>query len=261
MASEFEVIPALDLLGEGAVSLEQGDFGRVRARSDPFELVERFVTAGARFLHVVDLDGARNGRLRPRLIARLAHAASPAAVQASGGIRSLADAEELLEAGAARVVVGTAAFADPGALERYATALGDRLVVAVDARDGRLALAGWLRTTDLAAGDAAALCADAGVTRILCTAIARDGTLAGPDLDLLRVVRDRSRLPVVAAGGIGSEADLDAVRQAGCEGAIVGRAILEGAVPLSVLGPAQSTESSARTRGGGGVAVTEAASE
>jgi phosphoribosylformimino-5-aminoimidazole carboxamide ribotide isomerase len=255
------VIPAIDLLGEGAVSLEQGDFGRVRARSDPFELVERFVTAGARLLHVVDLDGARSGRPRPRLIARLVEAANPAAVQASGGIRSPADAEQLLEAGAARVVVGTAAFADPGALERYATVLGNRLIVAVDARNGRLALAGWLRTTDIAAGEAAALCAAAGVTRILCTSITRDGTLAGPDLDLIRVVGERSRLPIVAAGGIGSEADVEAVRRAGCEAAIVGRAILEGAVPLSLLGPAQSTESSPRTTGGGGVAVTEATSE
>lgn len=261
MASEFTVIPAVDLLGEGAVSLEQGDFERVQARSDPFELVERFVTAGARFLHVVDLDGARSGRLRPRLIARLVEAARPAAVQASGGIRSLEDAEQLLEAGAARVVVGTAAFAEPGALERYATELGDSLVVAVDARDGRLALAGWLRETDIAAGEAAALCAAAGVTRILCTSIARDGTLAGPDLDLLRVVCERSRLPAIAAGGIGSEADIEAVRRAGCEGAIVGRAILEGAVPLSAVAAAQSTESSARTTGGGGVAVTEATSE
>jgi phosphoribosylformimino-5-aminoimidazole carboxamide ribotide isomerase len=235
MPSEFDVIPAVDLLGRDAVTLEQGDFGRVRARSEPVGLVERLAAAGALLVHVVDLDGARSGRLRPRLIARLVEAARPAEVQASGGIRSTADAERLLEAGAARVVVGTAAFADPRAPERYASALGDRLVVAVDARGGRVALAGWKRWTDLTAGEAAARCAEAGVARLLCTSITRDGTLSGPDLELLATVRGRSRLPVLAAGGIGSEDDLDAVRETGCEAAIVGRALLDGTLGLSVL--------------------------
>jgi phosphoribosylformimino-5-aminoimidazole carboxamide ribotide isomerase len=237
------VVAAVDLLGDDAVRLEQGDFDQVRARRDPIELVERFVGAGARLLHVVDLDGARTGRLRPAPFARLVEAATPAAVQASGGIRSLDDAERLLEAGAARVVVGTAAFATRGALERYASAFGERLVVAIDARDWRLALAGWKHATDISAEEAAARCAAAGVTRILCTAISRDGTLAGPDLDLLGVVQESSGLPVIAAGGIGSEADLEAVRRAGCEAAIVGRALLEGVVPLSALSPPRSRSS------------------
>jgi phosphoribosylformimino-5-aminoimidazole carboxamide ribotide isomerase len=261
MAAEFRVIPAVDLLGRTAVSLERGDFRRVQARRDPLELVERYAEAGALLLHVVDLDGARSGRLRPRLIARLVAAARPAAIQASGGIRAPEDAELLLEAGAARVVVGTAAFADPGALERYASAFGERLVVAVDAREGRVAVAGWKRATDISPEEAAARCAAAGVTRLLCTAIARDGTLAGPDLDVLRSVRERSRLPVTAAGGIGSEADLEAVRRAGCEGAIVGRALLEEAVPLSVLARGQCTESSVVTSGGRGEPATVATNE
>ena len=235
MASQFEVIPAVDLLADEAVTLEQGDFERVRERADRFELVERFAAAGAGLIHVVDLDGARSGRLRPRLIGRLVEAARPARVQASGGIRSLEDAESLLAAGSDRVVVGTAAFAEPGALERYASALGDRLVVALDARDGRLALDGWKRATELTAADAAGRCAEAGVARVLCTSIARDGTLAGPDLELLTAVLERSGLPVIAAGGIGSEADLDAVRLAGCESAIVGRALLDGTLGLPVL--------------------------
>jgi phosphoribosylformimino-5-aminoimidazole carboxamide ribotide isomerase len=235
MPTHFEVIPAVDLLDDGAVTLEQGDFERVRARADPLELVGRFAAASARLIHVVDLDGARSGRLRTRLIARLAEEAAPARVQASGGIRSPADAQELLEAGAARVVVGTAAFENGDSLGRYASALGERLVVALDARGGRVALAGWQQTTALAVGDAAARCAAAGVARILCTAIARDGTLAGPDLELLTEVCDRSGLPVLAAGGIGSEADLEAVRAAGCEAAIVGRALLDGSLSLSVL--------------------------
>src|SRR2546421_11122157 len=115
----FQVLPAVDLLGDEAVRLEQGDFRRVAARADPEELVQRFAGAGARLIHLVDLDGARRGRIRPDVVRRLVAAAAPASVQASGGIRSPADAERLLESGAARVVVGTAALAAPDAPARF----------------------------------------------------------------------------------------------------------------------------------------------
>jgi phosphoribosylformimino-5-aminoimidazole carboxamide ribotide isomerase len=171
-------------------------------------------------------------------VQRLVEAASPAAVQASGGVRSLEDAERLLEAGASRIVVGTAAFAEADALERYSSAFGDRLVVAVDVREGRVAVGGWLRQTDLMAEEAAERCAAAGVSRLLCTAVERDGTLGGPDLGLLRRVREHSGLPVLAAGGIRCQEDLDAVEKTGCEAAIVGRALLEARVPLEILASA-----------------------
>ncbi len=230
------MIPAVDLLGEEAVRLEQGDFERVSLRAgDPEELVTRFAGLGPAWIHVVDLDGARSGQIRPALIARLVAAAGRVPVQASGGIRSLEDAAVLIEAGAARVIVGTAAFADPTGLERFATALGDQLVVAVDARGGRLALAGWEQDAGLPIDEAAARCAAAGVQRLHCTAIDRDGTMAGPDLDLLARVRDRSGLPVLAAGGIRSEDDLASLEALRLEGAVVGRALLEGAIPLSAI--------------------------
>jgi phosphoribosylformimino-5-aminoimidazole carboxamide ribotide isomerase len=231
----FQVVPAVDLLGEEAVRLEQGDFGRVATRAHPDELVRRFAAAGARLIHVVDLDGARRGLIRADVIGRLVEAAGPAKVQASGGIRSPADAERLLAAGAARVVVGTAALAEPGALEQFATELGDQLVVAIDVRGGQVAVRGWLDDTGLAAAEVAARCAAAGVPRILCTAIERDGMLGGPDLDLLREVREASGLSVLAAGGISSEVDLAAVAATGCEGAVVGRALLDGSLALSAV--------------------------
>jgi phosphoribosylformimino-5-aminoimidazole carboxamide ribotide isomerase len=232
----FTVIPAVDLLGNEAVRLEQGEFDRVvERRADPVALVERFVEAGARLIHVVDLDGAGSGRLRPEVVRTLAEAASPAAVQASGGVRSTADALSLLDAGAERVVVGTAAFSTPDALAGYVDTLADRLVVAIDVRDRRVVARGWRKDAGIAPDEAAERCAEAGVPRILCTAIERDGTLAGPDLELLSRVLERSGLPVLAAGGIGSVADLSAVEETGCEGAVVGRAFLSGEVPLSVL--------------------------
>jgi phosphoribosylformimino-5-aminoimidazole carboxamide ribotide isomerase len=233
---DFQVLPAVDLLGEEAVRLEQGDFGRVSVRAEPEELVRRFADAGARLIHVVDLDGARGGRLRQDLIGRLARMAAPAKLQASGGIRSPADAEQFLAAGAARVVVGTAVCAGPEALEQFVAELGDRLVVAIDVRRGRVAARGWLEDTGLDAVEVARRCAEAGVSRILCTSIERDGMLGGPDLDLLREVQEASRLPVLAAGGIRSEADLAAVAAIGCEGAVVGRALLDASLPLRLLG-------------------------
>jgi phosphoribosylformimino-5-aminoimidazole carboxamide ribotide isomerase len=225
----------VDLLGHKAVRLEQGDFGRVAVRAEPEELVRRFAAAGARLIHVVDLDGARGGGIRQDLIGRLAEAAAPARLQASGGIRSPADAEQLLAAGAVRVVVGTAALAEREALEQFVAELGDRLVVAIDVRGGRVAARGWLEDTGLDATEVARRCVEAGVSRILCTAIERDGMLGGPDLELLGEVWEASGLPVLAAGGIRSEADLAAVAAIGCEGAVVGRALLDGSLPLSAV--------------------------
>ena len=201
----FAVIPAVDVVGVEAVRLRRGSFAEVVARAgDPEALVARYAEARPPLVHVVDLDGARSGAIRPELVARLADAATPVPIQASGGVRSLADAG----------------------------ALGERLAVAVDARAGKVAAHGWERDSDLSPEDLAERCAGAGVRRLLCTAIERDGTLAGPDLALLERVRDRFGPAVLAAGGIRSEDDLDALAALGLEGAVVGRALLEGAVHL-----------------------------
>ena len=224
----MEVIPAIDLLGREAVRLEQGDYARVSQYGEPAALATRFAAGGARWIHVVDLDGARAGLIRPVVVAAIAHASAPASVQASGGIRSVADAETLVRAGASRVVVGTAAWT---LLDELVSSLGERLVVAVDVRDGLVRTRGWTEE-GLALDEAIDRCVAAGVSRLLCTAIERDGTLEGPDVDLVRRVVERSRLPVLAAGGIRSDEDVDALEHAGAEGAIVGRALLEGRLEL-----------------------------
>ena len=236
----FAVVPALDVLEGEAVRLERGAFDRiVTRRSDPLALARELAASGAELIHLVDLGAARSGRIDATLVEAVVAAVDPVAVQAAGGIRSLADAEALLAAGARRVVVGTAAFADDGALERYASALGEQLVVAIDVRDGAVAVDGWERSTTVDVLDAVDRCRAAGVHRIACTAIERDGTLTGPDVELLARVCARARIPVLAAGGIRSPEDLEAVAAAGCEGAIVGRALLEGRLTLSVLAGGQ----------------------
>ena len=224
----MEVIPAIDLLGREAVRLEQGDYERVSQYGEPAELARRFAAEGARWIHVVDLDGARAGLIRPVVVGALVHAAAPASVQASGGVRSVADAETLVRAGASRVVVGTAAWT---LLDELVASLGERLVVALDVRDGVVRTRGWTES-GIELDEAIDRCVAAGVSRLLCTAIERDGTLEGPDVELVRRVVERSGLPVLAAGGISSDDDLDALEQAGAEGAIVGRALLEGRIAL-----------------------------
>jgi phosphoribosylformimino-5-aminoimidazole carboxamide ribotide isomerase len=221
-ATTIDVIPAVDVLGSEAVRLREGEYDDVVARADdPVALARRFARAGARRIHVVDLDGARSGRVRPALVRAIAEAAA-VPVQASGGIRSREDADALLDAGADRVVVGTAAFPHPAP---WVDALGERLVVALDVRDGEVRTRGWTETSGLSLDDALERCRAAGVVRVLCTAIDRDGTLAGPDVALVERVA-RTGLRVLAAGGVRSPADVDALAQAGAEAVIVGRALL-----------------------------------
>jgi phosphoribosylformimino-5-aminoimidazole carboxamide ribotide isomerase len=214
----IEVIPAVDVLGDEAVRLERGSYDDVVERAaDPVALAARWAAAGARRIHLVDLDGARRGGVRPELVRAVA-AASGLPVQASGGIRSLDDARQLLDAGADRVIVGTAAWPDPSAwLE-----LGEALVLAVDVRDGLVRAAGWTESAGLTFAEALERARGA---RLLVTAIDRDGTLSGPDIRLVEEAA-QSGSPVLAAGGVRSPDDVAALARAGAEAAIVGRALL-----------------------------------
>jgi phosphoribosylformimino-5-aminoimidazole carboxamide ribotide isomerase len=224
MAVEFkwfdgpiEVIPAVDVLGEEAVRLHQGNYDAVVERvSDPAALARRWAGAGARRIHLVDLDGARSGRVRPELVRAAAEARLP--VQASGGIRTLDDARALLDAGADRVVVGTAAWPDPTPWFE----LGEALVLALDVRDGQVRAAGWTESAGISLAAALEVVSN---RRVLATAIDRDGTLAGPDLELVAAaVAAGAR--VLAAGGVRSPSDVHALAAAGAEAAVVGRALL-----------------------------------
>jgi phosphoribosylformimino-5-aminoimidazole carboxamide ribotide isomerase len=216
----MQVIPALDLLGDDAVRLEQGDFNRVLFRQPLEEFMGRLIETHPALIHVVDLEGARDGALRPAVIERCRRAAHGVPLQVSGGLRSLGAARDALNAGAARVVVGTQLWQDDTNLQSFVDALGDQLVVALDVKGGRLAVRGWVAYAPLTLEDALERCLRVGVARVHVTAVERDGTLRGPDLELYEKVC-ASGIPVVAAGGVRND-DLEALARVGCEAAVMG---------------------------------------
>jgi phosphoribosylformimino-5-aminoimidazole carboxamide ribotide isomerase len=217
----MQIIPALDILGDDAVRLEQGDYERVLFRQPLQEFMGRIVATQPALIHVVDLQGARDGALRPGVIEQCRLAAEGIPLQVSGGIRSIEAAQAALDAGAARVIVGTAIWSDEGALAAFVGALGAQLVVALDVRDGKIAVRGWLQDAPFTFKEALARCRDEGVTRIHVTAIERDGTMRGPDLGLYEEAC-RSNVLVVAAGGVRDDADVGALARVGCEAAVMG---------------------------------------
>jgi phosphoribosylformimino-5-aminoimidazole carboxamide ribotide isomerase len=222
------VIPAVDVLDGRAVRLEQGDYGRVNLEGgDPLELVAAAARREPPFVHVIALDAARDGGAPLGLAREVVAAAAPVPVQLGGGVRSVADAVSLADAGVARVLVGSAAFG-PIPLADFVAALSGRVVVAVDVAEGTVRTAGWLSDSGLSAEDALERCTDAGIQRILCTAIARDGTASGPDLDLIRRARAAFAGEILAAGGVRDKHDVEALAEAGADGAVIGRAWLEG---------------------------------
>lgn len=226
----FDVIPAVDVFEGRAVRLWQGRRESVTFEGgDPIELARRWTDEGARRLHLVDLDGAFSGTPTPALVERLA-AATRVPLQVGGGYRSMDDVQAALDAGADRVLVGTAALS-PRLLAGLAHRFGERLVVAIDAHANRVAIEGWTTDSDMTPGGLARRCVVAGIRRLLVTSTYRDGSLAGPDTALLEDVLSCG-LPVVAAGGVSSVDDLVALRHLGCEAAVVGSALLSGAFTL-----------------------------
>ena len=230
LTRKLEILPAIDVLGGRAVRLAGGKRDAVTLEGgDPVDLARRFATEGAARLHLVDLDGAFSGVPSLELVKRLADACD-LPLQVGGGYRTLDAIATALDAGADRVMVGTAALGH-GFLEAAVERFGNSLVVAVDVSDGRVAVEGWTHLSELTPGELARRCAEVGVPRLLVTSAARDGSLAGPDLILVEQVL-AARIPVLAAGGISSLDDLRALNRVGCEGAVIGSALLAGRFTL-----------------------------
>jgi phosphoribosylformimino-5-aminoimidazole carboxamide ribotide isomerase len=228
--------PAIDIRGGKAVRLVEGDFDRETTfDADPVDAARRWEAAGAEWIHIVDLDGARSGTGANRdAIARIRDAVS-CRIQLGGGIRSLATVDELLDSGIDRVILGSIAVTDPQVVLDAVARHGERIAVGLDARDGKLATSGWETQTDADAFDTARQMGDAGVRHIIFTDIRRDGTLTGPNVDALRRMVASTAADVIASGGIGSAGDVLGLRDTGVGGVIIGRALYDGRIDLAAL--------------------------
>lgn len=235
MTAAMTLYPAIDLLGGHCVRLRQGDFAQAKVfDGDPVEVARRWQDAGATWLHVVDLDGALAGTPKHLEVLRAIAQATGLPIQTGGGLRTLDDIAAALDAGVARVLLGTAAARDPQllatALERWA----DRIAVSVDSRGGQVTVAGWLEMLSESAADFARRMAGGEVRTLVLTNVERDGTLAGADTSVLATLR--AELPntnLIAAGGIASVDDLRMLARVGLDGVVLGRSLYEGTIDLA----------------------------
>jgi phosphoribosylformimino-5-aminoimidazole carboxamide ribotide isomerase len=229
----MELIPAIDLLGGKVVRLTRGRYDQVTVYSErPVEQARVFYDAGARRMHVVDLDGARDGKPKNLAVIEAILRAVPVAIQVGGGIRDREIAQRWFDAGAQRVVLGTAAVKQPEFVQQLCADHPGGVVVAVDERDGQVAVEGWLETSGVDAPTLAKKVDGWGVGAVLHTVIARDGTREGPDIDATLALQSAVQATVIASGGIGELAHIRELAARGVRAAVCGRALLSGAFSL-----------------------------
>ena len=233
----MDILPAIDLLDGRCVRLHQGDYEQVtRFSDDPVAQALSWQQQGAARLHLVDLDGARSGRpVNDSTVKAIVDTLS-IPVQLGGGVRSAERAEDLLACGLERVILGTVALEEPDLVLSLAERHPGRIVVGIDARDGRVATQGWLQGSSVKATDLAARFEGSGVAALITTDISTDGTLAGPNISFLRAMAEASTIPVIASGGVGELSDLLSLlslEPLGVEGVIVGRALYDGRIELA----------------------------
>ncbi|WP_126594235.1 1-(5-phosphoribosyl)-5-[(5-phosphoribosylamino)methylideneamino]imidazole-4-carboxamide isomerase [Dictyobacter aurantiacus] len=228
------ILPAIDIKDGRCVRLFQGDYAQVTTYdTDPVQVALRWQEAGASWLHLVDLDGAKEGYpVNAELIKRI-RAVTTMHIEVGGGMRTPAQIEQVLGLGVDRVILGTVAITNRDLLRQAVERWGERIVVGLDARDGLVAISGWLETSQVAAVDLARELEALGVQRFVYTDIARDGALTGPNLKALNEMRQAVTSALIASGGVSSLADLRALSHSGVEGTIVGKAIYTGAVDLA----------------------------
>ncbi len=232
----MEIIPAIDLLQGTCVRLNQGDYSKVtKFNPDPVEQAIDWQNQGARRLHLVDLDAAKTGKPINDSIIRQITKELSIPTQLGGGVRSIDRAQELISYGVDRVILGTIAIENPQLLQEIATLYPKRIVVGIDAKEGKVATRGWTNQSEVNASDLAKNLSETGISSIICTDIATDGTLKGPNIKVMKEIASVSNVPVIASGGVGCMADLLALLELkpfGVTGVIVGRALYDGAINL-----------------------------
>ena len=230
----MEIIPAIDIRGGKCVRLTEGDYAQETVfDDDPVRVAVRWAYQGARRIHIVDLDGARDGRQTNARIVRDIVQTVDCAVQTGGGIRDLETLRATLDGGVNRAVLGTAAVKDPRMLREAVAVARERLIVSVDARDGLVRLQGWTEATDLSALAWIGQLASMGVERVVYTDIARDGRLEGPNFAMYEQLVSGASVSVIAAGGVTTVDDVRRLSECGAEAAIIGRALYTGDIDLT----------------------------
>lgn len=230
----MNIIPAIDLIGGKAVRLVKGDYQQVTVYSDtPAEVAKSFEAQGAKYLHVVDLDGAKEGSTANfDTIAEIVKQTN-LSVEVGGGIRSMDTIQKYVDIGVDRVIIGTAAVTDPEFLEEAVAKYGEHVTVGVDIKDGMVAIKGWLEVSSLSCFEFCQKMQDLGVKTIICTDISKDGMMSGTNRELYCELSDRFSLNIIASGGVSSMEDIEALSAMELWGAIVGKAIYTGAIDLS----------------------------
>ena len=229
----MQIFPAVDIKGGKCVRLYQGDYRQETVFSaDPVAMAQQWQAQGAKRLHIVDLDGAASGMPKNPVIIESIVKQTGLPVQLGGGIRDEATVKKLLDIGIKRVILGTAAIEQPELVKKLCQALGEAIMVGIDARDGFVATRGWKQATTVTALELAQQMASLGVPRILYTDIKRDGTLTEPNYQSIADLLAQVKLPIIAAGGIAAVSHLRKLKELGVEGAIVGRALYTGNIKL-----------------------------
>lgn len=227
------ILPAIDIKGGQCVRLYQGDYAQVTTYdAEPVQVAQRWQSAGASWLHVVDLDGAAAGHPVNVEVIRRMRAGTSLHIELGGGMRSLAHIQQMFDLGIDRVILGTVALTDRALLAETLACWGERIAVGLDARNGRVAIAGWRETSQVQAASLAVELSASGVQRFIYTDIARDGALKGPNLEGLGRIQQVITCPLIASGGVASLDDLRSLAALGIEGTIVGKALYTGDVDL-----------------------------
>ncbi len=227
------IYPAIDIIGGECVRLVKGDYSqKTTFGKDPVAVAKEWESCGAEFIHIVDLDGARSGDMPNfELISDIARSVS-CKVEVGGGIRGMDCAEKYLNAGVYRVIIGTSALRDPGFVREAVLKYGERIAVGIDAKDGKAAVSGWEDVSNIGALELAKRMEEIGVRTIIYTDIATDGMLGGPNLEAMREMAASVNMDVVASGGVTTLRDVEALKTAGVQGAIIGKALYTGSIDL-----------------------------
>ena len=227
------LLPAIDLFDKKAVRLYKGDYQNMTVYSEnPIEIARDFEHCGAKYIHMVDLEGAKDGTTPNLAIVEQVAKETGLFVEVGGGIRSMETVERYLNAGVSRVILGTAAVKDPDFLKAAVARFGEKIAVGADVKDGKIAIRGWLETADVTLEEFLARMEQLGVKNIICTDISKDGAMRGTNLALYRALSEKYALDITASGGVSTLEDVRQLRAMELYGAIIGKAYYTGAIDL-----------------------------